>query len=668
MPFKGYYFRYFLGLKKIELVKDKKQKYKITFGVWLNLHLKKFKLFMEIKVNISMNGKTKSINLVLFTILCCATILRLYHLDFQSAWLDEIHTLKESYPKLPLKEFNEIIMFREGIPHFYFLTIRFLATIFGHGIFICRMVSAISGIASVGMIYLVGKELLNQRAGYIAAILLTVNMMHIEYSQEARSYAMLTFFILIAVYRLLVLLRELNYKNAIILGICTGLITNAQPVGLLNVGLIFVTLFIVLLSSKTKEERKKIFLLSSVAGIFALIVFSPVYRIVAKAADYKSFWVEAPTAKNIKQVFIDLMGKTPLLFWCYIALIGLFVFYSLFLIIKKNQSFEKRKVAFGLMFLILWVLLDAGVLIVKSYGPTSMILDRYFIGVLPAFILMAALGLAHLPSKYMSNALVLTLTTLSLYTLLIKKEYYTKITKSQFDKVTDVINENNKNHDKIISSWGWLMCYYLDRDNTNMLVTEMDLSSYLTSVRNNAMAKESFWYLDGNSKPISISWQDQIFLDENYTLKENVEKYDAWTRHYEYKKQSQNEKNLDLFVNQFMPYNSDGSGNLMLYESTPAKSPQIQLNKGKYELTINGNSLPAQSIQGINAHMIVKVNDQVIANYFLSEKTDNKEKKISFEWSSDTPARITLFFDNDIAINGLDRNIVIYSLKLKEQK
>jgi len=69
--------------------------------------------------------KRISANLPLLSILVVAALLRLYKLDFQNAWLDEIHTLKESDPLLTFSQFHKVIMFREGIPHFYFLIIHF---------------------------------------------------------------------------------------------------------------------------------------------------------------------------------------------------------------------------------------------------------------------------------------------------------------------------------------------------------------------------------------------------------------------------------------------------------------------------------------------------------------------------------------------------------------
>ena len=58
-----------------------------------------------------------------------------------------------------------------------------------------RSLSALLGTLTVPLAYAIGAELSNRRAGLIAAALVAVNPMLIWYSQEARSYALLVFFV-----------------------------------------------------------------------------------------------------------------------------------------------------------------------------------------------------------------------------------------------------------------------------------------------------------------------------------------------------------------------------------------------------------------------------------------------------------------------------------------
>ena len=165
-------------------------------------------------------------NYLLVSILILAAFLRFYHLDFQSIWLDEVHTMIESNPKLSLREFKEVVSFREGMGYFYFFTIRILHEIFGFSTYTARMYSAVLGVASIYAIYVLGKTLYSKNTGLIAACLLCVNSFGIFYSQEARPYILLLLVSIISFNRLVLFIRNPNYKNAIWYGIATGLIIN----------------------------------------------------------------------------------------------------------------------------------------------------------------------------------------------------------------------------------------------------------------------------------------------------------------------------------------------------------------------------------------------------------------------------------------------------------
>ena len=624
---------------------------------------------MNFTINANLKNTTKVLKFdsILCFILLLATFLRIYHLGFQSAWLDEIHTLKEADPNLKLSEFHEIIMMREGIPHLYFLTIRFFAELFGHSIYLARLVSAIAGIASVYYIFLIGKELYNKRTGYIAALLLTVNLFHIEFSQEARSYSLLVFFILLATHRLLIFIKNVNYKNAILLGLFTGLIPNAHPIGLLNVLVIFAFLLFILFTIKDKNQKLHIFKNSIIVGIVFLFIFSPVYVIVSKVSDIQSFWIPSATIDAIKNVFIDLSGRVDYLF--YINAISVFLFVLIYIINlkKSHKNKSKKNLNVSFVLLILWLLINAGVIIIKSYSGISIILNRYFIGVLPVMILITAFAINYLASKF-SKYIVTIIALFSVYFIFFIKEFYSTITKAEFEVVTDVINTQNPENHKVFSSWGWLMSYYIDPYYEKELVTEINLTDYIKALKNKAVPLESFWYLDGNSRPYNVSNEDQIFLDENYDLKESVDKNDAWVKHFILKNNfNEEQKNSELYLNQFKPFINDGKGNMLMFENSTITSQKIYLNQGDYSLNISGNSHPEKPINGENAHLVVKLNNIILDNYYLNENSNNTKKEISFKVSESNYYQISLVFDNDLSIDGKDRNVILYAVKIENR-
>jgi len=94
----------------------------------------------------------------LFLILITGAILRFYKLDFQEPWLDEISTLQVTDPTLTFSETNWLIMNRDGFPHFYFLSLKFLSSIIGHNIFTLRLFSAFFGLITIFYVYKLLKE------------------------------------------------------------------------------------------------------------------------------------------------------------------------------------------------------------------------------------------------------------------------------------------------------------------------------------------------------------------------------------------------------------------------------------------------------------------------------------------------------------------------------
>ena len=226
--------------------------------------------------------------------------------------------------------------------------------------------------------------------------------------------------------------------------------------------------------------------------------------------------------------------------------------------------------------------------------------------------------------------------------------------------------ERNNDDDKIISTYGWIMEYFLNKKEPIKPITESNFQNYIALLKNKGLPLESFWYMDGNSLPYNLSSEEEQFLNDNFTLKESLEKYDTWARHYISKNPPKEDMSALSFKN-FTPANFDSNGNLMMFKNSKIKSPVIDLEKGEYTLTINANSLPDKPIKGENAHFIIKLNGEEIGNYYLSEKTENKEKKINFECKTFRKARIWIIFDNDLSINNLDRNVIIYNVALEKK-
>jgi mannosyltransferase len=126
---------------------------------------------------------------VLLALVMVAAAIRIITIDNQSFWADEALTAYEA--GLPFTAMLHTVTGIETTPPLYFLLIWIWSKAFGTSEVALRSISAMAGVAVVPIAYLCARELIDRRAGLIAAALVAVNPFMIWYSQEARAYMLL---------------------------------------------------------------------------------------------------------------------------------------------------------------------------------------------------------------------------------------------------------------------------------------------------------------------------------------------------------------------------------------------------------------------------------------------------------------------------------------------
>jgi 4-amino-4-deoxy-L-arabinose transferase-like glycosyltransferase len=119
-----------------------------------------------------------------------AAVLRFATLGAQAYHHDEIVTASRVL-RGDFWHAMEAVGFSESAPPLYYVLAWFWTQLTGTGEVGLRSLSALAGVATVPVAYLLGTELRGRRAGIVAAALVAVNPMLLWYSQEARSYALL---------------------------------------------------------------------------------------------------------------------------------------------------------------------------------------------------------------------------------------------------------------------------------------------------------------------------------------------------------------------------------------------------------------------------------------------------------------------------------------------
>lgn len=146
-----------------------------------------------------------AVTLALAAILLLAAALRLYCLDCQGLWYDEVSSIEVAQRGIAAIITDRFGWMRVQTPLHYllvWLTIQPLDP--ATSAVLVRLPSACAGLLTPLAVYGLGKEMFGRAQGLIAALMVALSAVHISHSQDARPYVFLALFTALSVYCLLV--------------------------------------------------------------------------------------------------------------------------------------------------------------------------------------------------------------------------------------------------------------------------------------------------------------------------------------------------------------------------------------------------------------------------------------------------------------------------------
>ena len=376
-------------------------------------------------------SKKKNFNveyLLISVILLLGTFLRLFHLCVESFWLDETYTAT-----LIQQSANSIITITASDVHppLFYLLLHFFSMIFGTTEFSMRLPSAIFGIASLFIMWKVGKLLFSKNLALLSTFFLAISPLHIQYSQEARANSLLLLSVLASYYFLFLLQNEKKTKHAILYFIATSLTIWTHNLGIIYIGI--QVLWIGLEAIFQKEEsfpwKKWGAALGLVAISYAPWISIIIYQIQSVGSG--SYWLGFAVWQNFVNSFISFTSSIL----GFILIIPLIVYVSF---IKRKDKNFRIALSWGVFTpLIIWTI---------STFLIPVFLTRNIIPSLPAFVLLAALGLTVFRYKPLNVALISIFTVSCIINLY---SYYTVVQKDQWREVAAYLEQNLTMEDQV---------------------------------------------------------------------------------------------------------------------------------------------------------------------------------------------------------------------------
>ncbi len=252
----------------------------------------------------------------LLAVTLLAVALRLFRLGYEPLWLDEGFTWRWAQQSQSLL-WGASAIWETNPPLFYALLHPLLGL--GNSPALLRSVPLVAGVLTVPVVWLVGCELGSRRVGLLAAALVATSAVHVAYSQEARSYTLLTLGAALAVWGLLRFLRawpaapgerparrRLSALGAYVLGSALALYSHNIAV-FLPVLANGVALVAWLGPGRRSLPMGALWLL---ANLVLLALWSPWLPIVVHQARFSPNidWIQTPSLPDAAQTLLQLYG------------------------------------------------------------------------------------------------------------------------------------------------------------------------------------------------------------------------------------------------------------------------------------------------------------------------------------------------------------------------
>lgn len=438
--------------------------------------------------------------LILLLVAIAGALLRLYSLSGESLWNDELASrYRSSFATL-----TEVIT--SGVapdihPPGYQILMFYMQKFTGDSEFSLRLPSALAGILTIPLLFLLGKKLLDGATGLLAAALLAFSPVHISVSQEARPYSLLIFLTAVSVYLLygicfrLKMGKSLTRVSSMLYISVVILLEYLHYSGLLIVAMELSILF--LYSLLHKESRWKV-LAICIAPVVAFLPWVP----WGSAQTGTDSYIFSPSFRTVALVFFEYMS------WSKFLLVLFSLLAATALISLSKGRNPGNYPASGINTILVWIFLPMIAFFIVSVIFIPVFTVRSMLFSLPAAILLLAASIRTVFPAGSLRVITSVGTCCCLLFSLLFHGYYSDPHREQFREAATYLADHPAfKTEALIAASVWnvdYFNYYFEKLSTDIEVNlrAVDLSDYpdLTKAMDSEEVDE-LWFLWGHLEP-----------------------------------------------------------------------------------------------------------------------------------------------------------------------
>jgi len=366
-------------------------------------------------------------------IIFISIVVRLYNLNLDDLWFDELASLWIADPNISFNETIERNIEVNMGPHLIFtLVLKYFFLIFGYNPDMGRLIPVIFGTLSVASIMYLAKLIDKSKSWLLIGFLISINYYSISYSQELRSYSLVFF---LSSLNLIFFIKVLE-KNNFLYNLLFFTVTLTAVCNHIFIFLILFSETIFLLLFYRNEKFKFFTLFFNIVIIFLSYLIIMHDSLMAQLS-MKDFWIDQIQLDFFINYFFSRFFGSEIMGFIYLIIL-------FYLLINKRKLFMNYSNKLVLFIIIL--INSYFIPIVYGYTNMPILIDRYIIFVLiPIFILISILIL-KLDNKRIRNT-ILTILILSTLTNNYIEIFKRENTKPEFKKsILFMENSNSLNY------------------------------------------------------------------------------------------------------------------------------------------------------------------------------------------------------------------------------
>lgn len=325
----------------------------------------------------------------LAVVLLVAIALRFYQLGAESLWIDEMLSIEDAE--------NFTWSDPSVRPLYYFLLQQWM--VFGSSDVWLRSLAVFFDLGSVVLIYHLGRYVLNQTTGTLAALIYSISPIFINHAQEIRMYSLSTFLCLAGTVVLAHGLEQPKPKHIVGWIVLRLLAILAFPINILMLladAILLVWRF---------RDRKRLLTVFGAGLVIVGLLWIPFIPIFLKAlAKFSDSWSASLPPPDPFDIISKLTNFTT--FWPSSALVDplpLKLGYALYTVgltvVLGYGLLNRQRYSNRLVWIIVWAIVPLLPILLKSWVSSSLWVARYLLFTAPYFIILIVHGFLGILSR-----------------------------------------------------------------------------------------------------------------------------------------------------------------------------------------------------------------------------------------------------------------------------